>query len=171
MAFVGGTDGCLVVGISTTCRNSILKITASRARAEIATIASLGPRVLTLSGGGRKVTVFWPRGVSREISLPAFLDVFLTLGYEECQDADLEAGYEKVALFAKLNTSGNLEPTHAAKQLPDGRWTSKLGPLEDIEHDEVEDVSGPSYGEPVQFMRRSIRVERNGGMAVRRQRE
>ena len=114
---------------------------------------------------------FWPRGVSREISLPAFLDVFLTLGYEECQDADLEAGHEKVALFAKLNTSGNLEPTHAAKQLPDGRWTSKLGPLEDIEHDEVEDVSGPSYGEPVQFMRRSIRVERNGGMAVRRQRE
>ena len=91
---------------------------------------------------------FWPSGVPREVTLPAFLAAFATLGYEE-------SGYEKVALFVKPDASGNLLPTHAAKQLSNGRWTSKLGALEDIEHMKVEDVSGPSYGTEIRFMRRT----------------
>ena len=42
---------------------------------------------------------------------------------------------------------GNLE-------LSDGRWTSKLGQLEDIVHYTVDAISGGDYGEVVQFMRR-----------------
>ena len=102
---------------------------------------------------------FWPPGVLREVTLRAFSAAFTTLGYDECQDDTLEIGYEKVALFAKLDDSGVLLPTHAAKQLCDGQWTSKLGPLEDIEHKKVEDVSGPRYGTPAMFMRRAVRNE------------
>ena len=39
-----------------------------------------------------------------------------------------------------------------ARQLDNGWWTSKLGGLEDIEHEKVEGVSGACYGEIVCFM-------------------
>ena len=42
------------------------------------------------------------------------------------------------------------------RQLPDGKWTSKLGGGEDIQHDAPEDLSGGAYGEVVQFMRRPV---------------
>ena len=99
---------------------------------------------------------FWPRGVPREATLSAFLAAFATLGYTECPDGALEAGHEKVVLFALRDDGGDLVPTHAARQLADGRWTSKLGRLEDIEHTNVEDVNGPIYGVPVRFMRRAV---------------
>ena len=94
--------------------------------------------------------VFWPPGVCREETLHAFMEAFATLGYEECENCELEAGYEKVALYAGPDHA----PTHAARQLDDGAWTSKLGPKEDIEHRSVNDVSGPNYGAPVRFIRR-----------------
>ena len=88
--------------------------------------------------------------------MSAFLAAFATLGYEECKDGCLEDGYEKVVLFAQDNV-GYHKPTHAARQLRNGWWTSKLGPLEDIEHAESGDVKGPCYGEPAKFMRRPIK--------------
>ena len=97
---------------------------------------------------------FWPPGIPREETLSAFLAAFATLGYEECRNGSLEHGYEKVALYARRNENNDLVPTHAARQLRDGRWTSKLGSQEDIEHLEVENVNGPSYGSAVKFMRR-----------------
>ena len=84
--------------------------------------------------------------------MSAFLAAFESLGYEKCEDGLLEAEYEKVALFADPDTG---VPTHAARQLSDGWWTSKLGPLEDIKHEKAEDVSGPIYGTVVHFMRRT----------------
>ncbi len=44
--------------------------------------------------------------------------------------------------------------THAVRQLANGKWTSKLGKAEDIEHDSPDDIAGGLYGEVVQFMRR-----------------
>ena len=93
---------------------------------------------------------YWPPGVPREVTLVAFIEAFRVLAYETCEDGSLEDGYQKIAIFA--NDSGT--PTHAARQLPTGFWTSKLGQLEDIEHATVEDVNCPIYGAPVQFMRR-----------------
>jgi len=46
--------------------------------------------------------------------------------------------------------------THAARQLPDGKWTSKLGQLEDITHGTTDVIEGGDYGEVVQFMKRPI---------------
>jgi hypothetical protein len=74
---------------------------------------------------------FWPAGVPREETLAAFVAAFATIQFAPSESAVLEPGFEKVALFA--NTSG--VPTHAARQLPSGLWTSKLGEWEDIEHE------------------------------------
>jgi hypothetical protein len=68
-----------------------------------------------------------------------------------CGQADLEPGFEKIAPFADADGL----PTHAARQLPGGRWTSKLGELEDIEHD-LNDVAGTAYGTVVQIMKRPL---------------
>ena len=93
---------------------------------------------------------YWPPGVPQEVTLAAFIEAFRLLAYQECADGSLENGYQKIALYA--DASG--KPTHAARQLPDGTWTSKLGNLEDIVHTTVDDVSGPLYGAPARFMRR-----------------
>jgi hypothetical protein len=92
---------------------------------------------------------YWPAGVPREVSLAAFQRAFASLGYTPCEGADLEAGFEKVALFANLQD----RPTHAARQLPEGRWTSKLGKMEDIEH-ALFDLEGAIYGSVVLVMKR-----------------
>ena len=48
-------------------------------------------------------------------------------------------------------------PTHAARQLADGRWSSKLGRREDIEHvlDALAGVDGDEYGQVVQVLKRA----------------
>jgi hypothetical protein len=56
-----------------------------------------------------------------------------------------------IALFADKNDF----PLHAARQLPSGRWTSKLGELEDIEHG-LRDLEGDAYGTVVLIMKRPI---------------
>lgn len=100
--------------------------------------------------------VFWPPNVPREETLSAFAAAFATLRYRPCSNGVLELGYEKIALFTKTDLNGVTVPTHAARQLSNGRWTSKLGSLEDIEHRNVEDVSGPRYGHLACFMSRRI---------------
>src|SRR5439155_3120151 len=57
---------------------------------------------------------YWPEGVAKMESMPAFQDVFATLGYFPCHGAELEAGFEKVAIF----DDDQAMPTHAVRQLP-----------------------------------------------------
>ena len=64
-------------------------------------------------------------------------------------DGSLEEGFEKVVIYVK-----GVAPTHAARQLSSGWWTSKLGREWDIVHKRVEDVEGAVYGQAAQFMRR-----------------
>jgi len=95
---------------------------------------------------------YWPQGIPREETIEAFIELYRTFGYAPCDltdDGSLEPGYEKIALYAE----GTI-PTHAAKQLPDGRWCSKLGLYEDIKHDNQACLNGPCYGCPVRFLRR-----------------
>ena len=60
---------------------------------------------------------------------------------------------EKIALYADGATQA---PKHAAHQLPDGRWESKLGGGIDIQHDSLAELAGPIYGEVVCFLKRPI---------------
>src|SRR5947209_2861959 len=74
--------------------------------------------------------VFWPAGVAREETIDCFLSAFLTQGYVPCDTLEAEPGFEKTALY--VDNDG--KPLHAARQLPPGDWSSKLGDWEDIEH-------------------------------------
>lgn len=96
-----------------------------------------------------KGTAHWPDDVPREETISAFQHLFVTNGYESCNDDQLEPGFTKIALFARDNEI----PTHAAKQLTNGRWTSKLGRSEDIEHN-LRDLEGQVYGAVVLLMKR-----------------
>ncbi len=95
-------------------------------------------------------THHWPLDVPRTATLSAFFAAFALLGYEPADHGELEQGHEKVAFYA-LNGA----PQHAARQLPDGTWTSKLGPNIDIAHT-LRGLEGPAYGQVAGFMRRAL---------------
>ncbi len=99
---------------------------------------------------------YWPVGVPRTVTRGAFIKAYKTLGYEPCLDGSLEPGLEKVAIFG-VGQPGLEVPTHAALQLRDGKWTSKLGPFEDVNHRTVHDVNGPLYGKPIFYLARPRR--------------
>ena len=95
---------------------------------------------------------FWPIESTRDdYGIGELVLAFKSLGYEECSDGVLEDGFEKVALY-----SLGMMYTHAARQLPDGQWTSKLGQLEDITHTTPDAIAGSDYGEVAQYMKRAL---------------
>jgi len=98
---------------------------------------------------GRKTT--WPVNLPREVTLAALRAVFASFGYSVLSDDSLELHFEKVAIF----TDAPGVPTHAARQLPNGRWTSKLGLSEDIEHD-LRAVEGDIYGTVALILKRPV---------------
>src|SRR5579862_3984018 len=100
---------------------------------------------------GDAPTIYWPSGVARELTLNAFAAVFVLFGYTVGGDDSLETGFEKVALFADPNDV----PTHASRQLQSGRWTSKLGYAEDIEHD-LRALEGEVYGTVALILKRPL---------------
>ena len=95
----------------------------------------------------------WPDGAARSGTLDAYLQAYAAIGYERCDSDQLEERHEKVALF--LNAAGS--PRHVARQLPSGRWTSKLGKEEDIEHD-LRALEGEKYGKVAVFLKRANRT-------------
>jgi hypothetical protein len=98
--------------------------------------------------------VHWPVTVPpNDYSVAALAKAFESLGYEPCVDGGLEPGVEKVALYGV-----SIFYSHVARQLSTGKWTSKLGAAEDIEHDTPEVLAGGAYGRVVQFMKRLIRI-------------
>jgi hypothetical protein len=101
-------------------------------------------------------TCYWPPGVARDVTVGAFLGAYALQGYVVCFGDALEAGFEKVAIFGTKNALGEIVPTHAARQLPSGVWTSKLGDRQDISHSSVHDVAGPVYGTLICCMSRPV---------------
>ena len=89
----------------------------------------------------------WP--ATRGPEVQRLVELFVGLNFEVCNDRNYEEGYEKVAVFAK-----NGRWTHAARQLENGHWSSKLGRKEDIEHVTVESLAGASYGDIYCTLRR-----------------
>lgn len=93
---------------------------------------------------------YWPEGVPHQPTVAAYVQAFETLGYKSCDDGSFEQGFQKVVLYVDKN--GN--PTHMARQLPDGRWASKLGEWYDIEHQSPAVVAGGKYGTVKTFLKR-----------------
>jgi hypothetical protein len=93
---------------------------------------------------------YWPIDTLGLSIAGAFEKWFVSDGWEQCDSGDLDVGFEKIALFG---TGG--VPKHAARQLPTGLWTSKLGPDIDLSHT-LNDLIGPAYGAPMRFYRKPI---------------
>jgi hypothetical protein len=89
----------------------------------------------------------WPPKIPKEVTIDAFVRAFGTIGYIRCDNRDLEDGFEKIVLYGTIDLAGKISPTHAAIQLPNGNWSSKIGDYEDIEHPALESLEGPTYGQ------------------------
>jgi hypothetical protein len=85
---------------------------------------------------------YWPKGVRRDVTVEAFIDAFATLGFIKCKIDTYEENFEKICLF----TDSNGIPTHMARQLKDGTWTSKIGQNHDIQHESLSCLEGGIYG-------------------------
>lgn len=98
---------------------------------------------------------YWPPGLQRGDTLDSWVKLFEDHGYAKTNDMFIEPEFEKVAIYADLD----MVPTHVAKQLPDGRWKSKLGKGHDIEHntlDVLEGDQGDEYGIVAQCLKRRM---------------
>lgn len=85
-------------------------------------------------------------------TVEALVAAYESLGFAMCDDSDVELGYEKVAIYG--TPDGEFQ--HAARQLNDGHWTSKLGEWEDIEHNTLEALECQDYGTVQRILRRPI---------------
>ncbi len=99
---------------------------------------------------------YWPNGLPKEgidqETVENFINAFKSLGYEICNSSEIEAFFEKIAIYADRN----MRPLHAARSLPKGVWSSKMGDEEDIEHGTLDAVAGRVYGLPVAFLKRPL---------------
>ena len=93
---------------------------------------------------------FWPAEIPAELTLESLAAVYQGLGYSACDSAEFELGFEKIAIYAEPDGT----PTHAARQISSGAWTSKLGELEDIEHLTLASLE-TFYGKVRKILRRS----------------
>lgn len=93
---------------------------------------------------------YWPEDLPREETMEVFIGLFEMFGYTLCENSDLEEGVEKVAIYINQNIV-----THAAKQLPSGKWTSKIGSGHDIEH-ALTGLHSSGYGTVGQFLKRKV---------------
>lgn len=87
---------------------------------------------------------YWPRRLPTNMhDFKTIVAFFATMGFQpvEYSDTSLKADMEKVALYA---ASGG-RWRHVALQRANGKWTSKLGEHEDIEHDTAEALLGGEY--------------------------
>ena len=100
---------------------------------------------------------YWPTGVPRELTMESFERAFQSLGYERCDGAKQEKDFEKIVIYASKSN----EPTHASRQLADGKWTSKIGRLWDIWHAIPANLNNGTYGEPKLYMKRPLKKALN----------
>jgi hypothetical protein len=103
---------------------------------------------------------YWPPGTARAYTIPAFVAAYGTRGYKLCGHGKLRSTQEKIVIYATPN--GIVQ--HAARQLQDGRWISKMGDEEDIIHRDPMSLIGTYYGKPVLFLQR----RRRGATRLRR---
>lgn len=96
---------------------------------------------------------YWPDSVPRSFTLGSFEQLYQLHGYLACFGMELELGFEKIAIYA--DSSG--EVTHAARQLSNGAWTSKLGKSHDVQHS-LPDLEGTKYGRVRLIMKRKVAV-------------
>ena len=95
---------------------------------------------------------YWPRRAPAGLTVSAIEATFRMVGgYVRTNNDKPEPGICKVAVFAH-----NGRPTHMARQLASGKWASKLGADEDIEHSSPSVLEGGDYGRVVLLLARRV---------------
>ena len=104
-----------------------------------------------------KKATYWPNA-PKERTIAAYVLAFRRCGYKPVKNnnPDHDPALEKVALYAIGNT-----PTHAARQLPDGRWTQKMGPALDLTAT-LTAVEGPKYVRVVRVLAKPLPKQKPG---------
>jgi len=102
--------------------------------------------------GGR---FYWPQHIKRVTNIETVSTIFTSEGFALTNNHDIESGYEKVAIYASLET---FEFSHIAKS--DGKvWKSKLGSGQDIYHYSLAVLEGDQadeYGIVERVLRKPI---------------
>ncbi len=91
----------------------------------------------------------WPDDIELTEHVSSFIEMLRTHRYEKCENGAIEYGNDKIALFTR---DGFVK--HAARQLANGRWSSKLGAGYDISHATLTEIEGKRYGNATHFFRR-----------------
>lgn len=94
---------------------------------------------------------YWPENVPNDERPDTLVKAYETFGFKVSENANQEEAYEKIALYKSPDGSTF---THAARQLPDGTWTSKLSYWEDIQHGTPQSLEGEIYGQVYCYMKR-----------------
>jgi hypothetical protein len=102
------------------------------------------------SGHTPKYGCYWPPGILRNNNRGTVAKIFEIHGYRQCESSGVEPGFEKIALYE--HREYGIE--HVSRQLETGRWTSKIGEWEDIEHESAKSLEGDEYGSVIGYMKR-----------------
>jgi hypothetical protein len=97
---------------------------------------------------------YWPKDADPNALMVTLIGILKARGFSMCPDGSLEKGFEKIAIYSDTGDCWD----HVARQLPDGKWTSKLGELIDITHASLEPLTRwrykAVYGEVKWFMKK-----------------
>jgi hypothetical protein len=92
---------------------------------------------------------FWPSDIPRQETINSFIKLFESIGYIQTDNDYLDVEFEKIAIYGDRFSN----PTHAARQLQNGFWTSKLGQNFDVTHT-IFSMSDGNYGNVLVYMKR-----------------
>ena len=91
---------------------------------------------------------YWP--LDRDDRVEDWVAALKLHNFTPTENRGLEPSFEKVCIY--VNKDGS--PEHVARQLESGKWTSKIGKHEDIEHATLSALEGQEYGEATITMKR-----------------
>lgn len=92
----------------------------------------------------------WPDDIIFEESLEAFIQFYNKHDYKLSDNGQYKDGFIKIAIFTKDDV-----PTHAARQISENNWTSKLGDHIDVKHS-LESLENGFYGDVAVFMEKRV---------------
>jgi hypothetical protein len=108
---------------------------------------------------------YWPIPIDPvdPVTLKQFIMAFESQGYSVCRSGRFENGFEKVTIYV----DGTGEPTHAARMLETGVWSSKMGRMEDIQHETLQVLEGKAYGSAVAYLKKRNQAFQRPGLLRR----
>ena len=118
---------------------------------------AMGSEDIWVASGGAPYgwCAWWPAGVARDLTPESLIAAFKAVGFEQCDNALPEAGYDKVVLYRRYDDKLKCVIwTHAARVVGVHRLHSKFGRIYDAQHNDGDVFEGYLYGEEYAYMRR-----------------